>query len=1838
MRKFPLLPLLVLLLFSGSLVAAKAQVTRLQAREAEWKSYALPKTNFKRQVNPEKTFVYRVPADWEQQGADLKFKGPHGASLEILIQKVPEGYPLDDYFASMLRTVKDFTGGAGSILTRKTQLQDIEAREICLESPDPEGELIRSTSWITIYGPAALLFNIKTPIAHAAEIEPFLKAVVQSVILVGPDYDSQEELRKTTVTTPASSPIDEIENIVATLNDTTAEREAAVTRLTALFSSTSDVAMDLLLDRRPLVLVATVQAIARSNNPALAPTLWKFIHDREPLVAEAAARALAQTLDIVPKILEKSMSGFNTETIARVWPFLPKEKRNELLQLIFKEPAIYRPNPPPLVIRPGAKPKTTATVVELTPYKSGGAIATFPAIASRDPNVQLGALTLLLTVPRDEFKLPLTQLMASNYDPLIAVGLRVALARTEALPMTHLLLLTSTPDKQVSSLAAQNLALAANVTDIPRLEALISKDGSKKDLDDELKLSIKKINFRHQLASAKTEDERREVTRKALSDTALAEFAWSFSCEATTGGCASNPADLKRDVAIKPFAENLFPKRVKHYTAIPNPRQAVQKFYETLNGLQMDSPRDQSNLVMMLINLRRFFGAELAAPYNADTLVDYTGIDPDSPIVSGAWTAADARDSNAAAQRKAIVLRVKDRARFERLVSKIEYLTGSFTNLTDVAAISTRSIAALPAILPLSAQLVLSPAPTSKQRTGTLLRYEVLADEEWNGLRVRTIRHTSISSSWDIENTTTRIAYLGDVAIVAPDLATIRELVANANGISDKQLVDNAEFRESIASQGDVVYFSDLKAVFAADSNAEKTKIKERGALKFTASSWENSHQFVFAESEWSKPLLPFQPKELTAPRELLPSSTIAYFLTKVDLSALWASSSKDLFSKLELAAFPNFWALDFEKEVLPELGPECGVVLLHPPTFERFSDGTFTAFCKLKSNKLADALTTGKLFRNVGPTPDMAELKLGSDTFFAGARKGFLVISNHPRGVITALDSKTSLAATRDYSRSVEKVPAGVVAFGGYNLEAAIAGVNTSILTGQQKQIADLLFSVTSAFHSQNFYATATAGSISAHSSVAMDREGRYPVADFSDLRRGANITYAVVEPSGVQIADHNRTTSLTLKVRAKAAGPIDNIKDDIKTEDQIVEQKSSTELVVTVAARRAGAEKALQLPVKDALLAEYLKATPEFAADQKEVIDQARQIAGNDRDAWSVARKLADWTHKNLEWKLVASADPVLTLATREADCTEFSALFVGMARSLGLPARTVSGLAYNGSSFGGHAWVEVWIGKWIELDPTWGTSFVDATHVRASGDALLTSAGMNLLELEVLEARRTVAEFQKTPRALAEHLAKAIPASDKPELEAAADIAVLTDTHMGAGAWAKLNDSEREQMWSAYRRLLVEIMSGHTPELETKRIRVLHVEEKGDTAEATCLTEPGELLLKFRFVRRDDVWYFVELVQVDSGLAFASEMLRPAIMTIEKTRAGEKPPAIAMSDYSRVVLLLARDSARALRVADELLQANPKDRGLRYLKARALRGIDKWDEGIKLLTELADEGYTPAVHELAGYLHGLSLGENADKTTAQKSLELYQRYTTLEPRDPRGFRELGHGYKNFGRIAEAEAAYRKAIELDPVDVYNYYSLIELFVLHDRIGEVRPWLVTGEKYQEEEEDLFGMAVRSLTFAGEQTDALEKFVASEPGRMKTSVLANLSLARMFVRTERYVQAERHYNTAALLDKKSTDAHIGLSELYRKQSRWLAALKAANQAIILDAKDSEAYYEKACVLARLGRLKEAVAALTKSIELDGDQAYFIEEEEDLKPLASLPEFKKLLPPPEEPQL
>src|SRR5262249_7772294 len=151
-----------------------------------------------------------------------------------------------------------------------------------------------------------------------------------------------------------------------------------------------------------------------------------------------------------------------------------------------------------------------------------------------------------------------------------------------------------------------------------------------------------------------------------------------------------------------------------------------QKVYESLHGLQMDTPRAQAGLVLMLTTFRKMLGEKLSAPVEAEELIDYTGIDPDAPIALGSWNAENMPDGIHSAERRAIVLRVKDRGRFERTVDDFQQNEAGFMKLVDILGIGSRVIAALPAVLPLTAKSAIAgdrQGSSEKVKTGRLVNY-----------------------------------------------------------------------------------------------------------------------------------------------------------------------------------------------------------------------------------------------------------------------------------------------------------------------------------------------------------------------------------------------------------------------------------------------------------------------------------------------------------------------------------------------------------------------------------------------------------------------------------------------------------------------------------------------------------------------------------------------------------------------------------------------------------------------------------------------------------------------------------------------------------------------------------------------------------------------------------------------------------------------------------------------------------------------------------------------------------------------------------------------------------
>ncbi len=145
----------------------------------------------------------------------------------------------------------------------------------------------------------------------------------------------------------------------------------------------------------------------------------------------------------------------------------------------------------------------------------------------------------------------------------------------------------------------------------------------------------------------------------------------------------------------------------------------------------------------------------------------------------------------------------------------------------------------------------------------------------------------------------------------------------------------------------------------------------------------------------------------------------------------------------------------------------------------------------------------------------------------------------------------------------------------------------------------------------------------------------------------------------------------------------------------------------------------KAAQLPVTDEKVLRHVKPTQFIQSDHPKLIAQAKEIAGDEKNMMAVSTKLCTWVYKNVRNIYSARLSNALeVLEHLEGDCTEHSVLFIGLARAAGLPAREVAGLIYIPGKPGGfyfHQWATVWVGQWIDVDPTFNQPQADVTHIK-------------------------------------------------------------------------------------------------------------------------------------------------------------------------------------------------------------------------------------------------------------------------------------------------------------------------------------------------------------------------------------------------------------------------------------------------------------------------------------------------------------------------------------------
>jgi len=111
------------------------------------------------------------------------------------------------------------------------------------------------------------------------------------------------------------------------------------------------------------------------------------------------------------------------------------------------------------------------------------------------------------------------------------------------------------------------------------------------------------------------------------------------------------------------------------------------------------------------------------------------------------------------------------------------------------------------------------------------------------------------------------------------------------------------------------------------------------------------------------------------------------------------------------------------------------------------------------------------------------------------------------------------------------------------------------------------------------------------------------------------------------------------------------------------------------------------------------------------------AKQIVTSQKDTYNSAKKLYNWVGQNIDYdsekanlilnnnfRIRSGAIP--TFETKKGICFDYACLYVAMCRANNIKVRLITGDGFNGVSWVGHAWNQVYVAKenrWINVDTT-------------------------------------------------------------------------------------------------------------------------------------------------------------------------------------------------------------------------------------------------------------------------------------------------------------------------------------------------------------------------------------------------------------------------------------------------------------------------------------------------------------------------------------------------------
>ncbi len=226
---------------------------------------------------------------------------------------------------------------------------------------------------------------------------------------------------------------------------------------------------------------------------------------------------------------------------------------------------------------------------------------------------------------------------------------------------------------------------------------------------------------------------------------------------------------------------------------------------------------------------------------------------------------------------------------------------------------------------------------------------------------------------------------------------------------------------------------------------------------------------------------------------------------------------------------------------------------------------------------------------------------------------------------------------------------------------------------------------------------------------------------------KENLDIAFSTVIHANIFFKNPLQVREATYKLSGVPAQTIKNFPYDDGS--QVLLEENEDFSVVQSVAQIFREDEAISFPVSDERFQEYLEPTAFCQSDDPKIVKTAREIVGDEQNAWKAAKRIALWVRRQMTPNYdVGFATATEILENREGDCSEHTVIAVALCRAVGIPARAAVGIMYADGIFAYHMWPEVYVGQWIGLDAKWiavdeesGEYYTDATHIKFGRSSL-------------------------------------------------------------------------------------------------------------------------------------------------------------------------------------------------------------------------------------------------------------------------------------------------------------------------------------------------------------------------------------------------------------------------------------------------------------------------------------------------------------------------------------